>query len=111
MTVDLKNFLSGRANNRYAILALLTMGVTESIASGFMTTTDAVRIFFTGNNCLFVKKTLNDRAADEIMSRGVQLPDLFDILDPDEAAKELRKELRTIQELCQKLLHRAPVAA
>jgi hypothetical protein len=38
------------------------------------------------------------------MSRGVQLPDLFDSLLPEEAQRELYQELETIRSLCLKLL-------
>jgi hypothetical protein len=45
------------------------------------------------------------------MANGVQLPDLFDALVPDEAARELREELRAIQDLCRLLLQRKALAA
>jgi hypothetical protein len=38
------------------------------------------------------------------MSRGVQLPDLFDSLPPDEAQRELYHELETMCALSLKLL-------
>jgi hypothetical protein len=45
-----------------------------------MSVTDALRLFFHVENCLFVRKNLKEKIADQIMSRGVQLPDLFDAL-------------------------------
>ena len=38
------------------------------------------------------------------MSRGVQLPDLFDCLPPEEAQRELYRELETMRALSLKLL-------
>ena len=38
------------------------------------------------------------------MSHGVQLPDLFAVLPPEEAYREFQRELATIRSLCLKLL-------
>ena len=38
------------------------------------------------------------------MSHGVQLPDLFAILPPEEAHREFHRELATMRTLCLKLL-------
>jgi hypothetical protein len=38
------------------------------------------------------------------MSRGVQLPDIFDALPPEAAQQEFLKELALIRSLCLKLL-------
>jgi hypothetical protein len=38
------------------------------------------------------------------MSHGVQLPDLFEVLPPEEAHREFQRELATIRSLCLKLL-------
>lgn len=48
---------------------------------------------------LFQKKEAN-----AIMSRGVQLPDLFECLPVEEARREFYYELETIRALCLKLL-------
>ena len=110
--MNLQAVLKAQAQpTRRATFALLVLGVVESISSGMLSATGAVGAFFTAENCLFVRQGLKNRLADEIMSRGVQLPDLFDALSPDEAARELRQELRTIQELCRALLHRKSLAA
>ena len=93
------------------MFALIVLGIVESISSGVLSATDAARTFFTADNCRFVKQEFKNRAADQIMSRGTQLPDLFDALSPDEAARELRDELRAIQDLCRTLLERKPIAA
>ncbi len=96
---------------RRAMFALLALGVAESISSGLLSASDAVQTFFTAENCLVVRQSLRSRLADEVMSRGVQLPDLFDALSPDEAARQLREELRAIQDLCRALLQRKSLAA
>ena len=96
---------------RMPTFALLVLGIVESISSGVLSASDAARTFFTAENCLFVRHVLKNKSADEIMGRGVQLPDLFDALAPDEAARELREELRAIQDLCRTLLQRRTLAA
>lgn len=98
-------------STRAATFALLALGVVESVSSGLLSATDATRTFFSADNCLFVRHGLKNRMADEIMGRGAQLPDLFDALAADEAARELREELRAIQDLCRALLQRKPLAA
>lgn len=87
-----------------ALFALLNLGLIESLANGLMSTTDAVRIFFHADNCLFVRKRLRVKTADEIMSHGVQLPDLFDALPPEEAQRQFQRELAIMRSLCMKLL-------
>jgi hypothetical protein len=62
-------------------------------------------------NCLFVRKHLRDKLADVIMSHGVQLPDLFEALPPDEAHREFQRELATMRSLCLKLLEEQPLVA
>jgi hypothetical protein len=86
------------------LFALLNLGIVESLANGLIGAADALRLFFHAENCLFVRKQLRDKTADEIMSRGVQLPDLFEALPLDEAQREFQRELTTIRGLCLKLL-------
>lgn len=76
-----------------------------------MTASDAIRLFFNGENCRYVRKTLRSAVADELMSRGVQLPDLFEALPAEEANREFRRELESIRTLCLRLLHDNRVAA
>ncbi len=85
---------------------MLNLGIVESLANGLMSATDAVRLFFHADNCLFVHKHLRDKMADEIMSRGIQLPDLFEALPTDEAQREFQHELTSIRTLCLKLLEK-----
>jgi hypothetical protein len=47
---------------------------------------------------------LRDKTADAIMSHGVQLPDVFDVLSREEAHREFQRELATMRDLCLKLL-------
>ncbi len=94
-----------------ALLALLTLGILESLANGLLSAADALRVFFHSENCLFVRKHLRDKTADSIMSHGVQLPDLFSALPPEEAYREFQHELATIRSLCLKLLEQQRLVA
>jgi uncharacterized protein involved in exopolysaccharide biosynthesis len=46
------------------------------------------------------------KAADEVMSRGVQLPDLFEALPAEQAQREFQRELAAMRSLCLQLLQR-----
>jgi len=94
-----------------ALFALLNLGIVESLANGLLSAADAVHLFFHADNCLFVRKRMRDKTADEIMSRGVQLPDLFEMLPSDEAQRAFQHELATIRGLCLKLLGKKPLVA
>jgi hypothetical protein len=87
-----------------AFFALINLGVIESLSSGSLGATDAVRLFFNADNCLFVRKYLRERTANRIMSHGVQLPDLFDCLPEEKAQREFQHELATMRILCLKLI-------
>jgi len=111
--INLQALLS-QASNRHqqvASFALLCLGIIESLTNGLMSVTDAPRLFFHAENCLFVRKSLKDRIADQIMSHGVQLPDLFDTLPLEEAEREFQRELTTMHSLCLKLLEDKQIAA
>ena len=88
------------------LFALVNLGLVQSLASGTLTVTEAVERFYHADNCLYVRKHFRNREADAIMSRGVQLPDLFDCLSPEEAQRELYHELETMRALCLNLLQR-----
>src|SRR5947209_1976626 len=100
-----------RRAGRLALFALLGLGVTESLSSGLMSATDALRSFFTADNCLFVRRKLKEKEADKFMSHGVQLADLFDALPPDEANRQFRHELSLMRSVCLKLLDQVRPAA
>jgi hypothetical protein len=71
----------GTSVQQLVLFALLTLGMLESLANGVLSATDALRVFFHAENCLFVRKQLRVKTADAIMSHGVQLPDLFVVMD------------------------------
>ena len=87
-----------------ALFSIMNLGFIESLSSGVLTASDAVRFFYSGENCLFVHKRLKNKLADQIMSHGVQLPDLFDALPPEEAFREFQLELEAMRSLCLKIL-------
>ena len=111
--INLQALLSQASNNRQQIasFALLCLGIIESLTSGLMSVTDALRLFFHAENCLFVRKSLKEKIADQIMSHGMQLPDLFDALAAEEAQQEFQRELTTMHSLCLKLLEYKRIAA
>lgn len=55
-------------------------------------------------NCLYVKRSLKDKDANELMSRGVQLADLFDVLPRRQARAELKNEMNAMRAICYRLL-------
>jgi hypothetical protein len=112
--IDLMALLSGSGKSRseqMALFALINLGIVESLTNGLMSATDALQVLFHAENCLFVRKRLRVKAADEIMSRGVQLPDVFDVLPADQAQREFNRELARIRGLCLRLLGQKQSAA
>jgi hypothetical protein len=111
--VDLHTLLSQiiDKDQQIASFALLSLGVIESLVGGAMTASNAVELFFHADNCLFVRKQLRQKTADEIMSRGVQLPDIFDALPAEETQQEFQRELAAMRLLCLKLLGDMQLAA
>ena len=96
---------------KLALFALLNLGVIESLASGALGATEAIRLFYHADNCLFVRKHVRDKSADRLMSHGTQLADLFDALPPEEAHREFQRELEIMRSLCRHLLEKEPLAA
>ncbi len=76
-----------------------------------MDASTAVQLFFHADNCLFARKELRSKIADEIMSRGVQLPDLFESLPIIEAQREFQKELDSMRMRCLEILEGSRIAA
>ncbi|MBX3001984.1 MAG: hypothetical protein KF893_25895 [Caldilineaceae bacterium] len=111
--IDLENLLSNVPNRRQKVssFALLCLGIIESLAGGALSATDALHQFFHTQNCLFVRKHLQDKLADELMSRGVQLADLFDALPVEDAQREFQRELAAMHSLSLKLLEEKRIAA
>ena len=111
--IDLSTLLSQATNKDQQItsFALLSLGVIESLVGGAVTASGAVELFFHADNCLFVRKRLRRAIADEIMSRGVQLPDVFEALPTEEAQQEFQRELAAMRSLSLKLLEDRQLAA
>lgn len=106
-TIDLSALLAGLDGNaprRLRVFALLGLGMVESLANGAIRTADAIQVFFNAPNCLYVRMKLRDKVADEVMSHGVQLQDLFEALPEQEAQQEFQRELGTMRSLCLRLL-------
>jgi hypothetical protein len=99
--LELKSILR-RTDRKLAALAIFNLLIIELIATGAMDAEEATRTFYNADNCGFVRR-LKNSAADELMSRGVQLADLFDVLPASQAKLELAKELRAMRRLCKRL--------
>jgi hypothetical protein len=105
--IDLKTLFSEAErtpDQELSLFGLVTLGILESLSSGLVSASEALDIFFNADNCLFVRQQLRERAADEIMSHGVQLSDLFDVLPMAEAQREFQRELTIMRALCLELL-------
>jgi hypothetical protein len=102
---------SDSPEGRLSIFAVVTLGIIESLANGSLSTKDVVLLFFNADNCVHVRKHLKDKLADRIMSHGVQLPDLFDVLPAEEAQRQFLHELNVMRSLCFQLIDKARVAA
>jgi hypothetical protein len=105
--IYLKNLLSDSSRTEaenLELFALLNLGILESLHHGLMSASEAIRTFFHLENSLYVRHHLQDDTADEIMSRGVQLPDLFEVLPTEVAQREFQRELTKLHALCLRLL-------
>ncbi len=111
--INLKGILSQAGDRHQQVIsfALLCLGIIESLTSGLMGVKDAPTLFFHAENCLYVRKTLRETIADQIMSHGVQLSDIFDSLPADEAQREFQRELAKMHSLSLRLLEGKRVAA
>jgi len=103
----------GSPSQQLELFALVNLGLVQSLASGLLSPTEAVERFYHADNCLYVQRELRKREAGAIMSRGTQLPDLFECLPAEEARREFYHELETIRALCLKVLgeKRSPALA
>ena len=112
--IDLRAVLSNSdrtLEEKLTLFVWLNLGLVESLANGLLTATQAVRIFFNAENCLFVRQEISDQGADVIMSHGVQLADLFDALPPEEAQREFQREVAVLRSLCLNILKEKRLAA
>ena len=107
LDLKLESMLGGRSTtDRQALeaFAVLNLGIIESLRTGTINPDEAVSRFYNAANCLYVRRKLKNAVCDEIMSRGVQLPDLFVILSRSLARRQFAVELNTLGKLCLKLL-------
>ena len=95
---------NGTPSQQLQMFALVNLGLVQSLSCGVLTPTAAIERFYHAKNCLHVKNHLRRKEAQEIMSRGVQLADLFDSLDAEEAQREFYQELETMRSLCLTIL-------
>jgi hypothetical protein len=102
---------SDNPDGRLTIFAVVNLGIIESLANGSLSAKNVVTLFFNAENCLHVRKHLKDKVADKIMSHGVQLPDLFEILPLEEAQRQFLHELNVMKSLCLQLIDKGRVAA
>ena len=112
-TVHLNDLLlseAGSVPRQLESFSLLSLGIIASLTNGSISPAGAIEYFFHAQNCRFVRK-LKNKLADEIMGRGVQLPDLFDVLPTDRARKEFERELDTMRALCLRLLGKRQLVA
>ena len=112
--IDLSTILSDASKlseQQKSIFALLNLGILASLDNGSLSATDAVIAFFHADNCLFVHNHLQDRSAEQIMSHGVQLSDLFLVLPPQAAQREFQRELTAMRSLCLSMLEEKQLAA
>ena len=98
-------------DDRLTIFAVISLGIIESLANGSLSAKDGVSLFFNAGNCLYVRKNLKHKLAEKIMSHGVQLPDLFDILPLEEAPRQFLHELSAMRALCFQLIDNGRLAA
>jgi hypothetical protein len=96
----------GDAAHRLSVFALLNLGIVQSLASRVISAEDAIPLFYNADNCLYVRKQLRNKHAEAIMSRGVQLPDLFEHLPAGKAYREFTHELEAIRAHCLALLNK-----
>ena len=112
--IDLRTLLGngeGTSDDRLALFAWLNLGIVESLTKGILKPEEAVRIFFHGDNCLFVRTEFGEETAEEIMGRGVQLNDIFEALTTERAEQEFQKELAVMQSLSLSILQSERIAA
>lgn len=95
---------AGNRQQRITSFAVICLGIVELLTRGAISPSEGLRLFFHGNNCRYIREHFAHTEADEIMSHGVQLPDLFDTLPAEQAQQEFQRELATIRALCLRLL-------
>src|SRR5437016_2151615 len=64
--IDLRTLLGNASDDRLALFAWLNLGIVKSLTKSILKPEDAVRIFFHGDNCLFVKTEFGEETAEKI---------------------------------------------
>ena len=85
--------MSGSLVQQLELFALVNLGLVQSLVSGVLSPTEAIHCFYHADNCLYVQKHFRSKEATAVMSHGVQLPDLFEVLPAEEARREFYHEL------------------
>lgn len=70
---------------KLTVFAALNLAMVQSIDRRGAALGDVTAGFYNAKNCLYVKRSLRQKDAEELMSRGVQLADLFDVLPRKQA--------------------------
>lgn len=89
---------------KLTVFGALNLAMVQSIDSKGASLGDVTAGFYNAANCLYVKRSLRHKDADELMSRGVQLADLFEVLPRRQAEVELKCEKDAMRAICYKLL-------
>jgi len=100
-----------RPEERREVFALIVLGLLDSLERDVLTAADLSFVFFNVGNCEFVAAHFDASDAEDVMARGVQLADLFDALDPDEARTEFAAEVIAIRNLCLAILGKERLVA
>ena len=85
----------GNPAQQLELFALVNLGLVQSLASGILSPDEAVKRFYHADNCLYLQRHFRRREANTIMSRGVQLPDIFECLPPEVRIEQLLVRART----------------
>jgi hypothetical protein len=112
--MNLQRFLTATGDDterQLELFALLTLGIVESLENGLLSPAEAITSFFNAANCEFVRVKLSAKAADEVMGRGAQLPDLLETLYAEESQKEFQRKIAAIRRLCLGLLEKHRLVA
>ena len=102
--------IMGNAHEQLRFFALLNLGMAQSLASGVISTAEAIRLFYNAENCLYVRERFRNKHANAVMSHGVQLLDLFEALPAEEASREFLREIEKIRTLCTQIFIAKPSA-
>lgn len=89
---------------KLTVFAALNLAMVQSIDRRGAALDEVTSGFYNAKNCLYVKRSLRQKDAEDLMSRGVQLADLFAALPRKQAEAELKREKDAMRGICNKLL-------